>query len=152
MTDISILAENINNIGFKASIIKKKNWSYSDINHSFEPNRIFIFSTEDVGYGDFGLSYPDEIKKDKWQNAYGIIRCINYKGASNSEISVSFSVIPKISFNNIKIISAFLKTEQECSICNKISKHVKIDTEIGLVYCLDCYSNIPRYCVATFSL
>lgn len=149
---ISVLTSNIETLGFKTSIIKKKDWSYSDVIPLVESNKIFIFSTDDVGYGDFGRFNPEEIKKDKWNHAYGIIRCGNYKGQNKTEIDVSFSVIPKHSFNNLKVIASCLKTEQECSICNKMSKHVKIDTSIGLVYCLECYPKIPSYSVATFTL
>jgi len=149
---ISILASNIEKLGFKTSIIGKKDWTYDDIIPLVEPKKIFIFSTDDVGHGDFGRFNTEEIKKDKWKHAYGIIKCDNYKDASKSEIDVVFSVVPKHSFDNLKIISSCLKTEQECSICNKISKHVKIDTELGLIYCLECYSKIPSYSTATICL
>jgi hypothetical protein len=150
--EIDTLVSNITSLGFKTHVILKKDWKYSDISHLFEPKKVFIFSTEDVGCGEFGLSYPDEIKKEKWLNAYGIVQCIDYKDTAMTEIGVSFSVIPKLSFDKIKIIASCLKSEQECSICNKISKHVKIDTEIGLVYCMDCYRHVPTYSVLTFSL
>ena len=148
----TILANNIEKLGFKTSIIKKKDWTYGDIIPLVESNKIFIFSTDDVGHGDFGRFNTEEIKKDKWKHAYGIIKCGDYGDASKSGIDVVFSVIPQHSFDNLKVISSCLKTEQECSVCNKISKHVKIDTEIGLVYCLECYSKIPRYSMATFFL
>ena len=150
--EIDTLVVNIKSLGFKTHVISNKDWKYSDISHLFEPKKVFIFSTEDVGHGEFGLCYPDEVSKEKWLNAYGIIQCIDYKGSTNSEITVSFSVIPKLYFDKIKIIAACLKSEQECSVCKKISKHVKIDTEIGLVYCMDCYRHVPSYSVLNFSL
>lgn len=138
--EINTLVNNIQTLGFKTFVINNHNWKYSDFSHLFEPNKIFIFSTDDVGYGEYGLMYPEEIKKDKWQNAYGIIQCADYEGSS--EIGVMFSVIPKACFDNVRIISACLKAEQECSFCNKISKHVKIDTDFEFIFCMDCYSQI----------
>jgi len=145
----TILANNIGKLGFKTCIINKKDWTYDDIIPLVETNKIFIFSTDDVGHGDFGRFNTEEIKKDKWKHAYGIIKCGNYEDVSKSEIDVVFSVIPKHSFDNLKVITSCLKTEQECSVCNKISKHVKIDTELGLIYCLECYSKMPSYSMAT---
>jgi hypothetical protein len=148
--EIDTLVKNIQTLGFKTYVITKKGWTYSDISHLFEPKKIFIFPTTDVGYGDYGRSYPEEIKKEKWQDAYGIIQCLDYNGSD--EIGVAFSVIPKTSFNNTKIIAACLSLEQECSVCKRRFAHVKIDIELGLVYCLECYSQIPSFSLLKFSL
>ena len=148
--EIDTLVNNIQTLGFKTYVINKKDWKYIDISHLFEPKKIFIFSTTDVGYGDFGLSFPEEIKKEKWKNAYGVIQYHDY--IDSDEIGVAFSVIPKSSFNNTKIIAVCLSLESECAVCKRKFAHVKIDTELGLVYCLDCYSQIPSFSLHKFSI
>jgi hypothetical protein len=135
------LSKNIQELGFITHIINKPHWKFLDYKDSLKPNSVFIFDTS-VGCGEFAERYPQEVSKDKWKNAFGLMRC---HSTSENKFGISFSVIPKHVVDDKETVSLFLNVVSTCTSCGKVTPHVTIYHETKEVYCMECDYEIKQF-------
>ena len=133
MSDIQKFTDCINEkMGYSVGIIRHKNWKVMDFKKELFSGSIILFDTSEVGHGEFGEKNPEEIKKEKWKDAIGIIQYEKGK--------LMFTVIPKGINYTENVIRPYFNEINVCMICKSDKVHVKIDTTSGLVICKSCYN------------
>ena len=134
------LQKNIQSLGYSSYTINKTNWKFLDYQDSLKPNSVHIFDTL-VGCGQFAEMYPNEVSKDKWKNAYGLMRS---HSSENGKCRLSFSVIPKHVIEDIQTVRLFLNVKSTCTACGEVTEHVTIYHESKEVYCMECDYEIKQ--------
>ena len=141
-------SKHIQGFGNTTHIINNSSWKFIDYMDSLKPDSVFIFDTS-VGCGEFAEKYPQEVLKDKWKDAFGLMRC---HSTNECKRSISFSVIPKHVIHDKETVRLFLNVVSTCTSCGEVTQHVKIYHETKDVYCLECdyeIKQILKQCTAS---
>ena len=127
------LKKNLEEMGHTVHTIHTADWKFKDV---FRENTLVLFDTL-TGFGEFGEQKPEEIKKEKYINAIGIVICWELP-------KLAVAVIPKY-ITNKETIACFIKTKQECTGCFRMKEHVKIFHQTGDVFCMDCMEIVTKF-------
>jgi len=144
-TSQNFLVSALSKLGYSSIVITDPAWKLETVAQSVmkrsmgEQKCVGIFDTKATGCGGFGLQFPEEVKQDKWNDAFGLLTGV---ALENDKCRIRFSVIPKSTDYKPATVQAHLAATNECRRCKRRREHVKIGRMEGDIVCHACYEDL----------